>query len=110
MDCLSSLEVPLAVLMLRSLTAEGWSQTYLAGQMDVTQAYVGRLMRQRRVRPETETAVRPVFLALRGRDPLAAGVHRKGVSQARNLARAEGWRVMSDAEAAEVCGPLVNAA
>jgi len=88
--------------LLRSLVAEGFSVSFIADRMGMGQPELSVLMSRVFITPAMEARVRLVFAELAGRDPLALGVHPRGVTRARNRARAEGWEVVSPLAAAAV--------
>ncbi|MFE7547042.1 LuxR C-terminal-related transcriptional regulator [Streptomyces gardneri] len=89
-------EVPVeaSLPLLRSLVAEGFSVSYIASQMGMGQPELSALMGRESMTEVMEARVRLVFAELGGRDPLVLGVHPRGVTRARNRARAEGWEVI----------------
>lgn len=80
--------------LLRSLVAEGFSVSFIAERMGMGQPELSVLMSRVFITPAMEARVRLVFAELAGRDPLALGVHPRGVTRARNRARAEGWETL----------------
>ncbi|MFB7592374.1 hypothetical protein [Streptomyces sp. NPDC056169] len=80
--------------LLRSLVVEGFSVSFIAGRMGMGQPELSDVMARTTITVAMETRVRRVFAELAGRDPLALGVHPRGVTRARNRARAEGWEVV----------------
>ncbi|MGE7437560.1 hypothetical protein [Kitasatospora sp. NPDC001175] len=77
---------------LRSLVAGGWPLTYLAPRAGKTVAELSALMRRRpHVTARTEAAVLALEAALRGVDPVEAGVPVLAARKARNWAQREGW-------------------
>jgi len=88
--------------LLRSLMAEGFSVSFIAGRMGMGQPDLSLLMNRALITTVMEARVRRAFDELAGRDPLALGVHPRGVTRARNRARAEGWEVVSAQQARHV--------
>ena len=88
--------------LLRSLVAEGFSVSFIADRMGMGQPELSVLMSRVFITAAMETRVHRVFAELAGRDPLALGVHPRGVTRARNRARAEGWEVVPAAEVRHV--------
>lgn len=80
--------------LLRSLVAEGFSVSFIAERMGMGQPELSGLMSRVFITPGMEARVRLVFAELAGRDPLALGVHPRGVTRARNRGRAEGWEIL----------------
>ncbi|MFE6126665.1 helix-turn-helix transcriptional regulator [Streptomyces sp. NPDC056437] len=88
-----------SVRLLRSLVAEGFSISFIAGQMGMLQADLSLLMKRTSITVAMADRVTAVFQALAGRDPLVLGVHQRGYTRARNRARMSGWKVVSVGEA-----------
>lgn len=80
--------------LLRSLVAEGFSVSFIAGRMGMGQPELSALMSRVLITSAMEARVRLAFEGLAGRDPLVLGVHPRGVTRARNRARAEGWEIV----------------
>ncbi|MFB7359609.1 hypothetical protein [Streptomyces gardneri] len=80
--------------LLRSLVAEGFSVSVIASHMGMGQPELSGVMTRTTITLAMENRVRLAFEELAGRDPLALGVHPRGVTRARNRARAEGWEVV----------------
>jgi hypothetical protein len=80
--------------LLQSLMAEGFSVSFIAGRMGMGQPELSFVMARTHITTAMEARIRRAFDELAGRDPLALGVHPRGVTRARNRARAEGWEVV----------------
>ncbi|MFH8581698.1 helix-turn-helix transcriptional regulator [Streptomyces zaomyceticus] len=90
----SEVHIGPSLRLLRSLAAEGFSVSFIAERMGMGQPELSVLMSRVFITPAMEARVAQAFVELAGRDPLALGVHPRGVTRARNRARAEGWEIV----------------
>ncbi|MFC8008711.1 helix-turn-helix domain-containing protein [Streptomyces cinereoruber] len=92
----NSAEVSIApsLRQLQSLIAEGFSVSFIAGRMGMGQPELSFVMARTHITTAMEARIRRAFEELAGRDPLELGVHPRGVTRARNRARAEGWGIL----------------
>lgn len=96
--------------LIHSLIAAGWTVSGIAAHMNTKQTELSQMMRRRRHTPRTLHALEQAFLDLYDVDPLAAGLHRRGVTRARNLGAAMGWEIVPAAEVQRMRTQLVDAA
>ncbi|MFD3336122.1 helix-turn-helix transcriptional regulator [Streptomyces sp. NPDC058700] len=90
----SEVHIGPSLRLLRSLVAEGFSVSFIAERMGMGQPELSVLMSRVFITPTMEKRVAQTFAELAGRDPLVLGVHPRGVTRARNRARAEGWEIV----------------